>query len=161
MISTLCDVLLLGISIMPAVAAETGTLQVGAAKVDITPAADAALPMSGYASRQEGFKGIHDHIYARAIVLTDGSRQAAIISWELIGVPTAAWEELSERIARETGIQPEYLLLTAVHDHSAPAPYGIYGNTSPRSAVYSSQLQDATVEAVRQAKAKLQPAKIG
>ena len=161
MISTLCDVLLLGISIMPAVAAETGTLGVGAAKVDITPAADAALPMSGYAGRQEGFKGIHDHIYARAIVLTDGSRQAAIISWELIGVPTAAWEKLSERIARETGIQPEYLLLTAVHDHSAPAPFGMYGNTSPKSAVYSSQLQDATVEAVRQAKANLQPAKIG
>src|SRR6266851_6605196 len=114
MISTLCDVLLLGLSIMPAVAAETGTLQVGAAKVDITPAADAALPMSGYAGRQEGFKGIHDHIYARAIVLSDGARLAAIVSWELIGMPTAVWEELSQRIAAETGIPRERLLLTAV-----------------------------------------------
>jgi hypothetical protein len=146
---------------MPALAAETGALQAGAAKVDITPPADAALPMSGYAGRQEGFKGIHDHIHARAIVLSDGSRQAAIVSWELIGVPTAAWAELSERIGRETGIQPEYLLLTAVHDHSAPAPFGMYGNTSPKSAVYTRQLEDATVEAVRQAKANLQPAKIG
>src|SRR6266851_742338 len=161
MISSFRALLLLGVSTMPAFAAETGTLQAGSAKVDITPSADAALPMSGYAGRQEGFKGIHDHIYTRAIVLSDGSRQAAIVSWELIGVPTAAWEELSERIARETGIQPECLLLTAVHDHSAPAPFGIYGNTSPKSAVYSSQLQDATVEAVRQAKANLQPAKIG
>src|SRR5262245_11564590 len=161
MISPFCVVLLLAVCGGPAPAPGTGTLQVGAAKIDITPAADAALPMSGYASRQEGFKGIHDHIYVRAVVLSDGSRQAAIISWELIGVPTAAWEELSERIARETGIQPEYLLLTAVHDHSAPAPFGMYGNTSPKSAVYSKQLDDATVEAVRQAKANLQPARVG
>src|SRR5713101_5148302 len=124
MVSSFGALLLLAVSTMPALAAETGALQVGAAKVDITPPADAALPMSGYAGRQEGFKGIHDHIYARAVVLSDGSRQAAIVSWELIGVPTAVWEELSERIARETGIQPEYLLLTAVHNHSAPAPFG-------------------------------------
>lgn len=159
--STLRAVLLLGVSVMPARGAETGTLQVGAAKVDITPSADAALPMSGYAGRQEGFKGIHDHIYARAIVLSDGSRHAAIVSWELIGVPTAVWEELSERLTRETGIQPEYLLLTAVHDHSAPAPFGMYGNASEKSAVYTRQLQEATVKAVRQAKANLQPARIG
>jgi neutral ceramidase len=138
-----------------------GTLEVGAAKVDITPAADAALPMSGYANRVEGFKGIHDHIYVRAIVLSDGSKQAAIVSWELIGVPTAAWEELSARLAKETGIQPEDLLLTAAHDHGAPSPFGMYGNTSPKSAAYSRQLHDATVEAVRKAKANLQPARIG
>src|SRR5262245_24553761 len=161
MSSTFGAVLLLGISIMPARAAETGALQVGAAKVDITPPADAALPMSGYAGRQEGFKGIHDHIYARAIVLSDGDRQAALVSWELIGVPTAVWTELSERIARETGIPSEYLLLTAVHDHAAPSPFGIYGNDSPKSAAYTRQLEDATVEAIRQAKAHLQPATIG
>ena len=154
-------VLLLTVSIVPAAAAETGVLQAGAAKVDITPQADAALPMSGYAGRQEGFKGIHDPIYARAIVLSDGSRQAAIVSWELIGVPTAVWEELSQRIARETGIEREYLLLAAVHDHAAPAPFGIYGNDSPKSAAYTKQLQDATVDVIRQAKANLQPARIG
>jgi hypothetical protein len=65
---------------------------VGTAKIDITPSADAALPMSGYADRKEGFKGIHDHIYARAIVVSDGAKLAAIVTWELIGVPTAVWE---------------------------------------------------------------------
>src|SRR5437016_3882433 len=139
--------------------AETGTLQAGAAKVDITPATDAALPMSGYASRKEGFKGIHDHIYARAIVFSDGNQLAAIVSWELIGVPNGLWETLSQRIAREIGIPAERLLLTAVHDHSAPAPAGIYGNDSPKSAAYNKQLEDATLEAIRKAKENLQPAK--
>jgi neutral ceramidase len=146
---------------MPVLAFSAGTFQAGAAKVDITPAPDAALPMSGYAGRKEGFKGIHDHIYARAIVLSDGSRQAAMVAWELIGVPTPVWEELSKRIARETGIQPEYLLLAGVHDHSAPAPFGMYDNDSPKSAGYTKHLEDLTVEAIQQAKAKLQPAKVG
>jgi hypothetical protein len=154
-------IILLGASGSAAISAEPSVLQAGAAKVDITPAPDAALPMSGYAGRTEGFKGIHDHIYARAIVLGDGSKQAAIVAWELIGVPTALWEELSRRISKEMGIEPAYLLLAAVHDHSAPAPSGMYGNASPKSVAYTRQLQDATVEAIRQAKANMQPAKLG
>src|SRR2546427_13091327 len=109
-------VLLVMASFPLALQAENAALQAGAASVDITPAADAALPMSGYADRKEGFKGIHDHIYARAIVLSDGVRVAAIVAWELIGVPNTVWEVLSQRIARETGIPVEYLLLAPVHD---------------------------------------------
>jgi hypothetical protein len=146
---------------VPVLSFGAGTLQAGAAKVDITPAPDAALPMSGYDDRKGGFKGIHDHIYARAIVVSDGSRQAAIVAWELIGVPTPVWEELSQRVAKETGIQPEYLMLAGVHDHGAPEPFGMYGNDSPNSAGYTKHLEDLTIEAIQQAKAKLQPAKIG
>src|SRR6516164_514467 len=76
-----------------------GTLRVGAAKVDITPPADAALPMSGYAGRKHGFTGIHDHIYVRAIVLDDGTKQAALVAWELIFVPNQVWEDVSRRVA--------------------------------------------------------------
>ena len=153
--------LLIGAAALLTHPARSGTLQVGAAKVDITPSADAELPMSGYAGRREGFKRIHDHIYARAIVLSDGERMAALVAWELIGVPDAIWEELSQRIARESGIPVECLLLIAVHDHAAPSPFGMYGNNSPKSAVYTKQVEDATVEAVRSAKENLQPAKIG
>lgn len=150
-----------GLFSIAALALPEETLRAGAAKVDITPAADAALPMSGYAGRTEGFKGIHDHIYARAIVLGDSTRLAAIISWELIGVPTPVWEEVSRRVANETGIVAECLMLTAVHDHGAPAPFGMYGNDSPKSAAYTKQVEDATIEAIRQAKRNLQPARIG
>ena len=161
MIGTFHAVLLAAVVIMQGRAVETGTLHAGAARIDITPAADAALPMSGYAGRKEGFKGIHDPIYARAIVVGDGTRLAAIVSWEVIGVPHAVWEELSQRIAKETGIQPEYLQLTAVHNHSAPSPFGLYSNASPQSAEYTKRLMDATVEVIKQAKANLQPARMG
>src|SRR4051794_27011034 len=143
-IRTLITMLLLAI---PASAA----LRAGAARVDITPAPDAALPMSGYANRTQGFKGIHDPIYVRAIVLDDGTTQAAIVAWELIFVPDAVWAELSPRIAAETGIRVENVIVAAVHDHGAPTPAGEYAKT----------VQDKAIEAIRLAKSRLQPAKAG
>src|SRR2546421_10114308 len=92
-------------------ASATAALRAGAARVDITPAPDAALPMSGYANRTQGFKGIHDPIYVRAIVVDDGATQAAIVAWELLYAPDAVWAEVSPRIAAETGIRPENLIL--------------------------------------------------
>jgi len=131
----------------------------GAARVDITPPPDAALPMSGYASRTQGFKAIHDHIYVRAIVLDDGTTQAALVTWELIFVPDAVWADLSPRIASEAGIRPENLLLSAVHDHGAPSLS--LAESAPKTAAYTRSVEDAAVEAVRRAKSQLQPARFG
>jgi hypothetical protein len=66
---------------------EGGSLRVGTARVDITPAPDAALPMAGYASRTVGFKGIHDHVFVRAIVVDVSVSQAALVAWESLFVP--------------------------------------------------------------------------
>ena len=158
-----CLVLLLATSCLVSFGAPRGPLQVGAARVDITPAPDAALPMSGYAGRTQGFQRIHDHIYVRAIVVSDGSSQAVLVAWELIGVPNHVWEELSQRFARELAIPADHLLLAAVHDHSAPSPAGMYGRTPPPAATiaYTSKLENDALEAVRQAKASLQPAQFG
>ena len=158
-----CLVLLLATSCLVSFGEPRGPLQVGAARVDITPAPDAALPMSGYAGRTQGFQRIHDHIYVRAIVLSDGSSQAALVAWELIGVPNHVWEELSQRIAKELAIPADHLLLAAVHDHSAPSPAGMYGRTppSPATVAYTTKLENDAFEAVRQAKANLQPAQFG
>jgi hypothetical protein len=139
--------------------AHAGTLRVGAARVDITPPADAVLPMAGYGGRTQGFKGIHDRIYVRAIVLDDGAAQAAVVAWESLFVPDAVWTTTSKRIADEAGIRPEYLLLSAVHDHGAPtlAP----NEPTPQQAAYRAAVETAAVEAVRRARAQLQPARFG
>jgi hypothetical protein len=152
---------LLGILALAAFGADTGTLQVGAARVDITPPEDAALPMSGYSGRKEGFQKIRDRIYARAIVLHDGANSAAIVTWELIGVPNPVWSQVSQQVAKETGIAPEMLLVAGVHSHSAPSPAGMYGPADPKSVAYTAKAVDGVVEAVRRAKASLQPARVG
>lgn len=139
--------------------AEGGTLRVGAARVDITPAPDAALPMAGYAGRTEGFRGIHDHVFVRAIVLDDGRSQAALVAWESLFVPEAIWAETSRRIAGETGIAPERLLLSAVHDHGAPTLPAT--NATPAQLAYINIIENSAVDAVRKAKSQLQPARLG
>lgn len=53
MISKFSVMVVLLFSVVPVLAAETGTLQAGASKEDITPAPDAALPMSGFAGRKD------------------------------------------------------------------------------------------------------------
>jgi len=160
-----------------ALAAAPSSLQVGAARVDITPAADAALPMAGYGGRTQGFQRIHDHIYVRAIVLSDGANQAVLLAWELIFMPTHVWEDLSQRIAKELGIPVENQLLAGVHDHGAPSLAGMFGRNpapgaragtnppgrppSAATIAYTTKVENDTFEAVRQAKANLQPAQFG
>ena len=142
--------------------ADQGNLRAGAAKVDITPAADAALQMSGYAGRTEGFKRVHDDLNVRAIVVDDGAAQAAIISCEIIGLSSSFWEKATERITQAAGIPRDNILLASVHTHAAPST-GVYerGPQPPNQAAYVAKLQDSIVEAVRQAKAGLQPARMG
>ena len=140
-------------------------LRAGAARVDITPAADAALPMSGYASRTEGFTAVRDNLHARAIVLGDaGGPRAAIVALEIIGVHEAFWDRVTARLQRETGIAREHILLAAVHTHAAPtlAPTaGMSPEAARQRAEYSRTVEDAAVAAVRNAQAALQPARIG
>lgn len=155
-----CVVILFGASALTSFAAQQGTLSVGAARVDITPAADAALPMEGYNGRKQGFQGIHGHIYVRAIVLSDGTSNAGILAWELIGMPNPVWRDLSQRISKELGIPEDNLILAAEHVHSAPS-VGAYEKRSPKTIAYTAKLEDAAFEAVRQAKANLQPARFG
>lgn len=156
-----CVVLLIGISVVASFSAPQGQLSVGAARVDITPPANATLPMSGYSSRKQGFQKIHDHIYARAIVLSDGKHEAAILAWELIGMPDGVWRDLSQRISRELGIPSDDLILAGEHVHSAPTVAGAYVKGTPPTIAYTKKLEDAAFQAVKEAKANLQPARFG
>jgi len=156
--------LLLGV--LPLRAATTaGVFRAGAARVDITPAPDAALPMSGYSGRIDGFKGIRDRLHVRAIVVDDGTTQAAIVGIELVGMSHAHWERMTARISRDTGIPAENILLCSVHTHAAPA-IGTYNeraspDVAARREAYVQKLEDSLVAVVQQAKAAVQPARIG
>jgi neutral ceramidase len=141
-----------------------GGISAGAARVDITPAPDAALPMSGFSDRSGGFEGIHDRLHIRTLVVDDGIRLAAIASIELISVPEAFWKRMTARLEQETGIPKENILLSAVHTHAAPGIDGFgpsAGGVADRRAEYTRMVETALVRSVREAKANLQPAKVG
>jgi neutral ceramidase len=155
-----CFMLLL--SAFAVIPAEQNSLRAGAARIDITPAAHAALPMSGYGGRTEGFKSIHDPLHVRTIVVDDGKAQAAIISCETLYFAHPLWERMTQRITAQTGIPRENILLAGVHTHAAPTLSASAGSPlQPGQAEYVAQLENWIVESARQAKANLQPARVG
>jgi neutral ceramidase len=114
-------------------------MSVGAARVDITPAAN-ALP--------KGYEGVNDSIFVRAIVIDDGKSRAALVTVDAGAIPTDTWSQVSRRAAAELRIPVEHLLLTATHTHSVPF------RNSP-------DLASRVVQAISQASGKLRPARMG
>jgi neutral ceramidase len=111
-------------------------LKVGAAKIDITPSPE-QLP--------KGMEGVLDHLFIRAIVIENGTSRAALVSIDTGIVGPDTWSHVSARAARELGIPVNQLFLTATHTHSAPWVQG---------AAYEDQI----IDAIRQAKNRIQPA---
>jgi len=109
------------------------SFKVGAAKVDITPS---QLPKNS--------DGILDHIYARAIVIDNGATSAALVSVDTGMLSEQAWNAISQRIEKELGIPAQNLIMNPTHTHSA------MGGTA-----------DQIFNAIKAAKDKLQPARIG
>jgi neutral ceramidase len=108
---------------------------------------------------------VHDPIYVRALVVDNGANTAAIVATDLVEFGNTL--PLRERIARELAIPADHIIITASHDHNAPRGGPITPGTSsavgrPSSTpAYTQQVDDSILEALRRAKASLQPARMG
>ncbi len=105
-------------------------LRVGAAKTDISPPLH--IPYLGGEPRYGEFAGIHDPLYARAAVLSCGEQAVGILSADALGLSNDLLgpgrdfiAEVRRRVAAETDLAPESILLAATHAHSTPDTYGI------------------------------------
>ena len=145
---------------VPATATDRGPLRVGAAKVDITPTDLAGLTNLWGTP----FEGVHDKIYVRALVLDNSTTTAALVAGDVVefGDTTA----VRQRIANETGIPADNILISATHDHNAPRVGSVSPGASaraggPATVAYTEFVYERILEAVRQAKASLAPARVG
>lgn len=137
-----------------------GTLSAGMAKILITPVKP--IPMSGYRVRTEPFKGIHDDIYARVVVFSDGTNKAVIVEAEVIGFAEPFWNEFTDLVRKETGIQKEFIFLAAVHNHNGPTTRGsVAQGTSPDILAYMEDLKVKLLSATKEAIKNLVPVSIG
>lgn len=160
-ISTLAICLTVIFSAPPLQAAETNTLRVGAAKIDITP-----KDLTGLVSVwNKPFEGVHDPIFARALVFDNGVNTAAVVATDLVEFGRSL--ALRQRIARELSIPADHIMITASHDHNAPRGGPITPGTSsevgrPSSTpAYTQFVDESIVEALKKAKAAMQPARVG
>src|SRR5579864_2983062 len=91
------------------------TLKAGTAKIDITPdrprlcaSGDKPDPPTAYA-----------RLHSRVLTLHDGTRRIVFINYDLNCLDVAT-PILRERVERELGIPPSYLVPLATHNHQGP-----------------------------------------
>lgn len=132
-------------------------LRVGAAKVSITPP-DSFFP---YPQAKAGFVDVHDPVFARAIVVDDGKSEIAIVAIDFRHVPHGI--DFPKMIGAALGIPADHVMLSATHDHSTPRlddPTSDPG-AEQKFSQWLEIVEKGSVEAARQAKAALQPARVG
>lgn len=140
-------------------------LKAGAAKTIITP--DASLPMGGYAKYHHILlwslfprrnAGVHDDIHVRALVLDDGETTLALVAVELMAYYHHDVLAVRERVRAKTGRDDLHVMVAAIHIHSGPDTYGVYGGV-PQA--YRDFTYERCAEAVAQALVNLRPARVG
>jgi neutral ceramidase len=140
--------------------ATRGPLRAGAAKVDITP-----QDLTGLTNLWgRPFEGVHDPIFLRALVVDNSINKAAIVAADLVEFGDTS--SVRKRIAKEIGIPVDHIIITASHDHNAPRVGTVTAGATahaggPATAAYTEMVYDQIIEVVRQAKAALQPARLG
>ena len=140
-------------------AAGTSKLSAGTAKVNITP--QTPIPMSGYGSRKDPFTGVHDDIFSRVVVFSDGENKAAIIAADIIGFSHDFWEKFTGRLERETGIEQQFIMLAPAHNHGGPVTRVYNRTSSPEVLAYVDELEKKMTGAVNEAIDNMKPVLIG
>jgi neutral ceramidase len=138
------------------------SFRAGAAQVVITPPAGA--PMAGY-YHARGAEGTLDDLYAKALVLDDGSTKVALVTLDLISTTLTLTREARAAIEKSTGIPGANVMISATHAHTGPE----LADRGARSAIaaetplganditttYTSSLAEKIAQAVRNAAANL------
>ena len=125
------------------------------------------LPLAGYASRVGNATGVHDDLFARALVAFDGDAAICLLVVDLLCVDARFVAEVRQRISAVNPIRPQAIMIAATHTHSGPA--GVAGFAldgaaemylGARNCSLMSQVQAALVEAATQAVASATPARL-
>ncbi|MCX7825191.1 MAG: neutral/alkaline non-lysosomal ceramidase N-terminal domain-containing protein [Verrucomicrobiae bacterium] len=140
------------------------SLRIGFAKVDITP--PLCIPYLSHYPRQTPFEGVHDPLFARAMVADNGRVRLAIVSADSLGFsrdvlgPTRDFlAEFRQRVERRARVPAAHVMLAATHAHSTPQTTHITRLLdAPEAGPWLEMLLEQLASAVVQAAAQLRPA---
>ena len=130
-------------------------LRVGTAKVDITP--PAGVKMYGYGARGSNVStGVHDRLYAKALVLADRTQTAAWVTMDLGYVDTRLTKDIHAAISKVLGFDDVFL--SSSHTHSGPRFEQNFPNSTHP---WTQDLRQKITSAVIEASEALLPAHLG
>lgn len=136
----------------------------GAAQVDISPKDSQFL--FGYPHVERYSTGINDPLLSSALYLSDGRTAAIIIANDIVFVSKKSAQLIRERIAAQTGILADHIMISASHTHSGPITLDYLSNEAdpvvPKTdQKYVAFMEDRIVEAAIAAYKNAQPARVG
>lgn len=105
--------------------------------------------------------GIHDDLWARAMVIDDGKTRLAIVSLDIIGMMNNDVIDLRGRISKDAGIT--YAIVTSTHTHEGPDMLGLWGETPFRSGINQEHMEyvkNQAAKAIETAAKNLVPARL-
>lgn len=79
--------------------------------------------------------GVHDSLWAKAIVLQQGNEKVALVFCDLIGLTLNISTNARSQASAETGIPVKNILIAAVHSHTGPLFYGFQHDYFHKKAV--------------------------
>ena len=130
-------------------------LKAGSARVRITPPLGTLL--AGNAGLRREATGVLDHLYANAIVLSDGDATVALVSCDVIGVDNRTTKRIRSLVTEKTDIPAENVMVTATHTHTGPQTVRVFRD---RDEPYVDQFEKQVASSVRLAHADLSSARV-
>jgi hypothetical protein len=104
-------------------------------------------------------QGVHDDLWARAMVLDDGNTRLALVAVDVIGMFHPMVIDIREMVPEEAGIT--YLVVASTHTHEAPDLLGLWGESPLKSGVnkeWKEHVKRRVVQSVVEAVEAMRPA---
>lgn len=119
------------------------TLLIGISEVNYTP--ETGLDLVGnYRGNDYASRGIHDSLYAKSLVASDGKgKKAAILAIDICLIHKESVDFIRNYVASRTDIKPENIMIMSTHTHSGP-PSEL---TAPKAKDYLARAAGAIIEA--------------
>ncbi len=112
-------VLILGLLLALCLPSEGNNLTANVSSVDITPPLEMKYTLGGYGERMNRpAEAIHDRIFAKALTLKTGNRKYAIITLDILGLPSNVKSDLIKRLSGQ-GWNMENMMLLPSHSHGS------------------------------------------
>lgn len=136
----------------------TPSLLAGVAQIDITP--PVGLEMGGFGRRVQPSVGVHDPLFAKALLLDDGHTRVVIVSCDLLGFSYEYDQSVREAIASTGVVEAGCIMVACTHNHAGPATQFLR-NCGNADTKWPAQLRRRIVKLVEKAAQTLRPVTAG
>jgi len=149
-------------------ALHASAIEANVAVIKLTPPLELGYTLGGYGARMsKPAEGIHDDIWAKALVLHDAGKKYAIVTLDILGLPPNVKPQVIEKL-NKSGWTEENIMLLPSHSHASLEMFALNDKNIFGLApigIFQPELLDFVVKSladlIKSADQDLQPVKIG